>query len=35
MVVRWRLGDVVLNGRLRKIFSDKVALKQRVKKLRT
>ena len=28
MVVRWRLGEVVLNGRLRKIVSDKVALKQ-------
>ena len=28
MVVRWRLGEVVLNGRLRKILSDKVALKQ-------
>ena len=28
MVVRWRLGEVVLNGRLREILSDKVALKQ-------
>ena len=28
MVVRWRLGEVVLNGRLRKIVPDKVALKQ-------
>lgn len=38
-VLRWWLdggwGKLFLNGRLREILSDKVALKQRVKKLRT